>query len=437
MSRSVPHNLRRRIETLRRLRRSRGVSVPEDPVDFAVNFLAWRPFPYQMDLLTDSSTRICVCAARQVGKSTTIAVKALHTALSKRGSRVLVVAPTLRQSLLFLEKVHELLRRSEVAFGSLAKTDRTSVKFLNGSKIIALPSGRFGHTIRGFTADAVIVDEAAFVPEEVITEALMPQVATTGGSIVLIGTPWDRGHVFYRCFTSSGWSVKRWPASVCPLIPSSFVEEQRRLVGEEAFRREYLAEFVEDSNSFFSAELIRKCVADYDPSPGRGSELVAGYDWGGRSDPNALVVVECCGGFLKLVHAETWMSDSYAYSVSRVASLQREMGFKVVLEEIGAGVLVREQLEASGVDVIGVGPSEVERTMLLLRVLMESGKVKIYLDHRLVDSLRSVRYEKTRNGRVRFFHDPGTRDDLARALALAAWGSTLSPLSVSVALLEP
>ncbi|MCS7117248.1 MAG: terminase family protein [Thaumarchaeota archaeon] len=437
MSRSLPRDLSRRLDNIRKLRRSRAVSVPEDPADFAVNFLSWRPFPYQMDLLTDCSPRICVCAARQVGKSTTVAVRALHASLTKTRSRVLVVAPTLRQSLLFLEKVVDLLRKSESASYLLAKTDRTSVRFLNGSRIVALPSGRFGHTIRGFTADVVIVDEAAFVPEEVITEALMPQVATTSGSIVLIGTPWDKGHVFYRCFTSSGWSVKRWPVSVCPLIPSSFVEEQRRLIGEEAFRREYLAEFVEDSNSFFSAELIRRCVADYDPSPGRGSELVAGYDWGGRSDPNALVVVECGDGLLKLVHAETWMSDSYAYSVSRLTSLQREMGFKVVLEEIGAGVLIREQLEASGVDVIGVGPSEVERTMLLLRVLMESGKVMMYLDHRLVDSLRSVKYEKTRSGKVRFFHDRGDHDDLARALALAAWGSTLSPSNASVALLEP
>lgn len=436
MSPAVPRELKRRVEALRRLRDSGLARVPEDPVEFAVEFLSWRPFPYQVDLLTDPSPRICVCAARQVGKSTTAAAKVLHLCLTRPGSRGLVVAPTLRQSALFLERVEELLKSSRAGHSLVAGRDRTSVRFVNGSRLVALPSGRFGHTIRGFTADLVVVDEAAFVPEEVITQALMPQVATTGGSFLMISTPWDKNHVFYRCFTSGDWSVKRWPVSVCPLVPSGFVEEQRRLIGDEAFRREYLAEFVEDAASFFSADLIRKCVDDYDPQPSGDADLTAGFDWGGRSDPNALVVVERRGDALRVVHVESWMSDSYTYSASRVARLQREMGFRVALEEIGAGLLIREQLESYGVEVIGVGPAEVERTMLLIRVLMESGRLRMYLDSRLIDSLRAVKHERTKGGRVRFHHDPGTHDDLARALALAAWGATVSGSGSTASLLE-
>ncbi|MEM0375172.1 MAG: terminase family protein [Nitrososphaerota archaeon] len=417
--------LYRRLIELRREREAAATRVPEDAVEFAVSVLNWRPFAYQEELLSDPSKRICVCAARQTGKSTTVAVKALHLALSRKGARVLLVAPTLRQSLNLLEKISEFVRGSETCLKLLRAKRRSEISFRNGSRIVALPSGTLGSTIRGLTADLVIVDEAAFVPEPVITDVLMPQIATTDGHFWMVSTPWDRNHVFYRCFTDPGWSVKRWPATACPLIRPSFIEEQRRLMGEEAFRREMLAEFVDDASSFFPSELIRSCIEDYQPGEvGRG-RLYAGFDWGGRADPNALAVVEADGGTLRLVHTELWMSESYTYSVGRVVNLYRQMGFDLALEEIGAGIPIREQLESYGIRVIGVGPDEVERAMIATKVLMEGGRLRIYLDDALISSLQAVKFERTRRGRLVFHHPHGTRDDLARALALACYASTV------------
>ncbi len=417
--------LYRRLLELKREREAAATRTPDDPVAFAVSVLNWRPFPYQEELLADESKRICVCAGRQTGKTTTVAVKALHFALSRPDARVLLVAPTLRQSLNLLEKVSEFVRCSPACSRLVKRKVRTEVSFRNGSRVVALPSGTLGNTIRGLTADLVIVDEAAFVPERVITDVLMPQVATTDGSVWLVSTPWDKNHVFYRCFTDPSWSAKRWPTTYCPLVRPSIIEEQRRLMGEEAFRREVLAEFADDSDSFFPSDLIRSCIEDYQPRDLSGGRLYAGFDWGGRADPNAVAVVEVSDGLVRLVHTEAWMSESYTYSVVRVVGLYRQMGFDLALEEIGAGIPLKEQLESHGVRVIGVGPGEVEKAMLALKVMMEGGRVRVYLDDALISSLQSVKFERTRRGRLVFHHPQGTRDDLARALALACYASTV------------
>lgn len=43
---------------------------------------------------------------------------------------------------------------------------RTKIRFANGSEIVALPCGRDGSTLRGFTADMVILDECNFIPRD-------------------------------------------------------------------------------------------------------------------------------------------------------------------------------------------------------------------------------------------------------------------------------
>jgi hypothetical protein len=122
---------------------------------------------------------------------------------------------------------------------------RTRVKFSNGSWIIALPSGRYGHTLRGHTAHLIILDEAAFIPIEVIENVVFPMLATTNGDCWMLSTPWGTDHTFYRAWNSPDWSKHHWPTSVNLLVSPQFLEEQKGLIGEERFRIEYLAEFRE------------------------------------------------------------------------------------------------------------------------------------------------------------------------------------------------
>ena len=114
-----------------------------------------------------------------------------------------------------------------------------------------------------YFANGILVgncDEAAFMPEEVIIQVVFPMLSTTDGSAVFLSTPWGRDHFFYRAFMDPNYSVHHVKSNECPLIKPEFLEEQRRNMSDEAFRMEYLAEFVEAASCFFSQDLIRGCV---------------------------------------------------------------------------------------------------------------------------------------------------------------------------------
>jgi reverse gyrase len=124
------------------------VSVDElrDPVTFARKILKFEPFSYQVQLLRDQNKRIVVCAGRQVGKSTTIAAKAIHFAVTNPRTTTLIVSPTLRQSMLMFDKILDFLENSPLR-RSVRYKSRTRIRFSNGSWVVALPCGRYGHTL--------------------------------------------------------------------------------------------------------------------------------------------------------------------------------------------------------------------------------------------------------------------------------------------------
>ncbi len=197
----------------------------DNPAAFAEYILDVKPFDYQSKFLSDKSKRIVVCAGRQTGKSLMTSARAVWFASTHEKTNTLIVSATLRQSMLMFEKIMTLIQGSPLVRNAVTYHSRTLVRFENGSSITALPCGAVGATLRGHTAHQIILDEAAFVPELVISEVVLPMLATTDGSVIMLSTPYDREHIFYKAFTSTGWSKYHFPSSINPLIKKEFLEE--------------------------------------------------------------------------------------------------------------------------------------------------------------------------------------------------------------------
>ncbi len=82
------------------------------------------------------------------------------------------------------DKVLDYVQRSSILMRSVVRKTRTMIKFSNGSVIRALPCGPYGKMLRGNSADCIIVDEAAFLPEEIIMDVAMPMLAARNGTII-------------------------------------------------------------------------------------------------------------------------------------------------------------------------------------------------------------------------------------------------------------
>lgn len=217
------------------------------------------PDPWQEELLRSGSKRVLMNVSRQAGKSSMAAIIALHRALYRPSSLVLMLAPALRQSQELFGKLAEfysVLGEPLKKFGER----RLSLELTNASRIVTLPGSE--RTVRGFSGAALlIVDEASRV-DDPLYHAIRPMLAVSGGSLMMLTTPWGRRGIFFDEWTAGGdgWERYEVPATEVPRITSEFLEEERRSLPARVFRQEYLCSFEDVEDQVFSYEDVQAAM---------------------------------------------------------------------------------------------------------------------------------------------------------------------------------
>jgi hypothetical protein len=217
------------------------------------------PDPWQRDLLGSSADRVLLNCSRQSGKSTMSAVIALHRALYHPGSLILCLAPALRQSQELFGKIAGFYRNLGRPVAPQGER-KLSLELENGSRIITLPGSE--KTIRGFSGvGLLLVDEASRVADELYF-AVRPMLAVSGGSLMMLTTPYGKRGVFFEEWTGGhGWDRYEVPASECPRISCEFLEEERAALPGWVYRQEYECSFEETEDAVFTTEMIDGAIS--------------------------------------------------------------------------------------------------------------------------------------------------------------------------------
>lgn len=229
-----------------------------DPAALMVD-AGFAPDPWQAALLRSTDPRVLMLCARQVGKSQTTALLALHTALTRPGSTVTLVAPVEEQANELLRKVTQAYR----AIGAPAGTVReaaTRLELGNGSRVLALPGKE--SRMRSYSSALLVIDEAARVPDDVMNAA-SPTMAVSKGRLVALSTAFAKSGWFYDAWTDPAEPYLRLSitARECPRIPAAFLASERRKLGQRWFAMEYLNVFGDDVAAVFSTDDIRAAVS--------------------------------------------------------------------------------------------------------------------------------------------------------------------------------
>jgi hypothetical protein len=218
------------------------------------------PDGWQEDFLRSSADRVLLNCSRQSGKSTMSAVIALHRALYHPASLVLCLAPALRQSQELFGKIAGFYR--DLGRPVQPQGERKlSLELENGSRIITLPGSE--KTIRGFSGAALLlVDETSRV-DDGLYYAIRPMLAVSGGSLMMLSTPYGKRGVFYEEWTAQDgerWERYEVPASQCPRIPAEFLEEEQHVLPSWVYRQEYECSFEETEDQVFTTEMVERAV---------------------------------------------------------------------------------------------------------------------------------------------------------------------------------
>jgi hypothetical protein len=236
-----------------------------DPVLWAKEQLGFIADPWQETFLR-SSKNLHVLVSRQCGKTTVSAVKCLHRASFYPRSSVVLISPTLRQSILIAQKITDFI--NEMKPRPELTTDSTTImQFKNGSRITSLPGGN-SDTVRGFSCDLLIEDEAARVSEDAYV-ACKPFVATTGGQVILCSTAnGHQGH-FYVIGTAEDteWQRLIVPATECPRIPAGFLAAEKLSMDSHTYGQEYCCEWGQNEQALWGEDLIEAIFSECDGTP--------------------------------------------------------------------------------------------------------------------------------------------------------------------------
>lgn len=218
--------------------------------------------PWQIEMLDSHKNRICLNIHRQGGKSFMSSLICLHRALFYPKSLSLIVAPALTQSQENFGKIRDLIDQlpNRPVFDESTKL---RLKMGNSSRILCLPGGTKGKTIRGFSRpDVIVEDESAQCSDELFV-ALTPMMATHSDcKFILASTPYgQRGH-FYKTWTEGGpeWLKLRIVASECKRITKEFLDEERVRKGPYVYSQEYEGAFVASETQLISHESILKAM---------------------------------------------------------------------------------------------------------------------------------------------------------------------------------
>ena len=228
------------------------------PVAFARG-LGFEAEPWQRDLLVSSARRVLLNCARQVGKTTSVATKALHTAVYRRDSLVLIFSPSQRQSDEMLLRVKAMYRTLGRAKAS--KDSGSELLLENGSRIVSLPGTE--STTRGFAAARlVILDEAARVPDEIFA-GVLPMVASDG-VLMALSTPWGRRGWFFELHQDvrNGWEKHKVTCYESAQYTPERIAEMRSTVGSFTFASDYECVFGDTDSQMFGTEIVRACMSD-------------------------------------------------------------------------------------------------------------------------------------------------------------------------------
>ena len=308
------------------------------------------------------------------------------------------------------------------------KSDRTITTRRGG--FLGMYSGENIDSIRGEAFHLVVLDEAARLPEDAWTDAIMPTLADLDGDAVLISTPKGKNWFFTQWIQGQEGrdDVKSWVAPTCanpmPTIQRAF-ERVRGLVSERTFKQEWLAEFIDDGSVF--RNILESATAPRQDGPQGGATYVAGVDWALSTDFTVLTIIDATNR--RVAYIDRFNGVDYSLQRQRIAAAcERFHVAAVIAEENAMGKPNNDELRRMGLPVRDFTTTNASKAELVegLAAAFEQGNIKIIHDPVLIAELQAFGAERLPGGMTRYSAPSGGHDDCVMSLALA-WYAAVKP----------
>jgi hypothetical protein len=361
-----------------------------------------------------------VATGRQFGKSLLAQNLMLYWLLSNPGQKGAWVAPIYNQC----KKVFNEI--TSAAYEIISKQNKAdlNVEFVNGSTLQFLSTDNY-NTIRGFSFNFMVVDEAAYVKEEAINEAVFPTLSAIGKKCLIISTPKAKNwfYTWYLRGTSDNNEVIsfRGRSADNPHIDLDFINSQASSLPRDIFLQEYEAQFSEATNDVFR-NLEIACIKNEWEQPGRNANYYFGIDVGLSNDFTVCAIIEESGRTAKILRFNgTTFEDAGKTIVTELRKYNVRGGY---CESNGIGRAILELIQSERIKVTGFTTTNESKTRGVRKLIadIESGMIELpskKLMPECYNELSAYTYKINTNGTISFSHPSGYHDDIVDAIWLA------------------
>ena len=297
------------------------------------------------------------------------------------------------------------------------------------------------NNVRGYTADGVVMDEAAFIKGEAWLEVLRPMLIDTGGWAWGIGTPKGRNW-FYDEFRKAqdhddymAWQIPTRGVKVVdgelvpnphplenPDVPFSEIVQMWRSMPQRVFEQEILGVFHDDAGGVFR-RVMESATAAPQAAPIPHHEYVFGVDWGQSGDFTAVAVIDVTAA--SCVYLDRFNQIGYAVQMGRLRALYERFRPRVIVAEANSmGRPLVEQMQRDGLPVMPFTTTSASKPLIIddLTLAFERAALRIIPDPVLINELQSYESQRTATG-MRYNAPSGMHDDTVIALALAYYAT--------------
>lgn len=348
---------------------------------------------------------------------------------------IAIIAADRRQARVLLRYVAAILR-AVPALASMIDGEplAESVALTNGV-VIEIHTGSIGAP-RGRTFAAVLADEIAFWrsddaaanPDAEVIAAVRPGLGTIPTAmLVMASSPYAKRGVLWRTFRQNfgkdGARVLVWrgtTAEMNPTLDPEIIAEARE-ADPAAAAAEYDAQFRDDIAAFVPREVVEVCVVAgrVELPPVSGVHYVGRVDpSGGSSDSFTLAIAhrERDGTVVLDAVRERRPPFSPEGVAAEFAGTLKAYRIARVVGDRYAGEWPREQFRKHGVEYV-VGDKSASELYVEFLPLLNSGKVELLDNARLIAQLCGLERRTARAGRDSIDHSPGGHDDVSNAVA--------------------
>ena len=358
--------------------------------------------------------------SRQWGKSLLGQNLLLYWLLATPNQKGCWISPIYNQA----KKVFQELSDASNSIIQQSNKAELTLKFINGSTVQFLSSER-PDSVRGFSFNYMVVDEAAYVNERGFETAILPTLTAIGKKCLIISTPKSKNW-FYKYYLrgldgSTEYISFKGQSTDNPFIDQSFIAQQRLSLPDDIYRQEYMAEFTDAGSEVFR-NVDNACIVSQYINGDKVQRCFVGIDTGLSNDYSVLTVMNESGRILLIDRLRGENINTIASRFNDILSKFKIEGGYV--EENGIGAAMRDLVIPKNRRIRGFTTTQDSKTTIVRTLIsdLEAGIIELptkELEPECYKELSLYTYKLSNNGKLSFTHQNGMHDDITDSIMLA------------------